>query len=121
MCEWGIMKRAVESNVEDGHRAAKIVALGSAMSSFAIVTDPKSGIYEPEQLKDVPIAVSPFNGSHFTMLKMMEGFVGRDHIKTVNAGTHKERLEALMAGDRESTRLNSSHSQISYAVLCLEK
>ena len=37
MCEWGIMKRAVESNVEDGHRPAKIVALGSAMSSFAIV------------------------------------------------------------------------------------
>src|SRR2546430_10416183 len=25
------------------------------------------------------------------------------------------------AGDRESTRLNSSHSQISYAVFCLEK
>ena len=41
MCEWGIMKRAVESNVEAGHRPAKIVALGSAMSSFAIVTDPE--------------------------------------------------------------------------------
>jgi ABC-type nitrate/sulfonate/bicarbonate transport system substrate-binding protein len=90
MCEWGIMKRAVESNVEDGHRAAKIVALGSAMSSFAIVTDPRSGIYEPEQLKGVPIAVSPFNGSHFTMLKMMEGFIGRDEIKWVNVGTHRE-------------------------------
>src|SRR2546430_12315239 len=25
------------------------------------------------------------------------------------------------AGDRKSTRLNSSHSQISYAVFCLEK
>src|SRR3954453_4283500 len=86
-CEWGIMKRAVESNVESGHRPAKIVALGSAMSTFAIVVDPKSGSFEPEQLKDVPIAVSPFNGSHFTMLKMMEGFVGRDHIKIVNAGT----------------------------------
>src|SRR5271166_6735138 len=63
MCEWGIMKRAVESNVESGHRPAKIVALGSAMSSFAIVVDPKSGIYEPEQLRDVPIGVSPVNGS----------------------------------------------------------
>ena len=39
MCEWGVMKRAVESNVGTGHRPAKIVALGSAMSSFAIVTD----------------------------------------------------------------------------------
>src|SRR5918995_2803458 len=98
MCEWGIMKRAVESNVETGHRPAKIVALGSAMSTFAIVVDPKSRIYEPEQLKNVPIAVSPFNGSHFTMLKMMEGFVKREEIKTTNAGTHKERLDSLRAG-----------------------
>src|SRR5205085_12310944 len=61
-CEWSIMKRAVESNVESGHRPAKIVALGAAMSSFAIVTHPKRGIYEPEQLKNRPVAVSPFNG-----------------------------------------------------------
>src|SRR5256886_6625835 len=27
----------------------------------------------------------------------------------------------LLAGDRKSTRLNSSHSQISYAVFCLKK
>src|SRR2546430_10400066 len=27
----------------------------------------------------------------------------------------------LWAGDRKSTRLNSSHSQISYAVFCLKK
>ena len=100
MCEWGIMKRAVETNVEKGHRSAKIVALGSAMSSFAIVTDPKTGIYEPEQLKNVPIAVSPYNGSHFTMLKMMEGFVRREEIKWEFAGTHRERLEALRAGCR---------------------
>src|ERR1700724_4360331 len=86
MCEWGIMKRAVESNVENGHRKAKSVALGSAMSTFAIVTDPKTGIFEPEQLKNVPIAVSQFNGSHFTMLKMLEGFIKRDEIETTNAG-----------------------------------
>src|SRR5438270_2537333 len=29
--------------------------------------------------------------------------------------------DALKAGDRKSTRLNSSHSQISYAVFCLKK
>lgn len=98
MCEWGVMKRAVESNVTSGHRPAKIVALGSAMSTFAIAVDPKSGIYEPEQLKNKPIAVSPFNGSHFTMLKMLEGFLNRDQIRWVSAGTHKERLEALASG-----------------------
>src|SRR5688572_32324965 len=30
-------------------------------------------------------------------------------------------LEAAFAEDRKSTRLNSSHSQISYAVFCLKK
>jgi NitT/TauT family transport system substrate-binding protein len=105
MCEWGIMKRAVESNVEHGHRPAKIVALGSAMSTFAIVTDPRTGIYEPEQLKNEPIAVSPFNGSHFTMLKLMEGFIRRDEIKWTNAGTHKERIDALRSGKVKAVSL----------------
>ena len=99
MCEWGVMKRAVESNAGSGHRPAKIVALGSAMSSFAIVTDPKSRIYEPEQLKDKPIGVSPFNGSHFTTLKLLEGFLKREQIRTTFAGTMKERLEAVSRGE----------------------
>src|SRR2546430_3135865 len=30
-------------------------------------------------------------------------------------------LGAVLLGDRKSTRLNSSHSQISYAVFCLKK
>src|SRR5688572_31749154 len=35
---------------------------------------------------------------------------------------HREhRSGALAARDRKSTRLNSSHSQISYAVFCLKK
>ena len=95
MCEWGVMKRAVESTAVAGHRPAKIVALGSAMSSFAIVTAPKSRIYEPEQLKNRAIAVSPYNGSHFTTLKLLEGFLKRDQIKTTFAGTMRERLEAV--------------------------
>jgi len=99
MCEWGVMKRAVESNVAAGHRPAKIVALGSAMSSFAIVTAPRSRIYEPEQLKGRPVAVSPFNGSHFTTLKLLEGFLKREQIKTIFAGTMRERLEAVAKGE----------------------
>src|ERR1700732_4251302 len=39
MCELGVMKRGVESNGGSGQRPAKIVALGSAMSTFAIVSD----------------------------------------------------------------------------------
>src|SRR2546423_6497342 len=98
MCEWGIMKRAVESNVDAGHRPAKIVALGSAMSTFALVVDPKARIYEPEQLKNKPIGVSPYNGSHFTTLKLLEGFLKREQIKWTFAGTMKQRLDALAQG-----------------------
>src|SRR2546430_7574352 len=34
---------------------------------------------------------------------------------------HARRRAAPQEGDRKSTRLNSSHSQISYAVFCLKK
>ena len=98
MCEWGIMKRAVEASCE-GLRGRKIVALGASMSKFAIVTSRDSKIYAPEMLKDKPIAVTPNNGSHFTTLKMMEGFLTPEHVKTTSAGTMVKRLEALRKGE----------------------
>jgi NitT/TauT family transport system substrate-binding protein len=97
MCEWGIMKRAVEANTQ-GLRGRKIVALGASMSMFAIVVARESKFYEPEMLKDQPIAVTPNNGSHFTTLKMMEGFLAKEHIKTTGAGSMQKRIEALRQG-----------------------
>ena len=97
MCEWGIMKRAVEAT-SGGLRGRKIVALGAAMSSFAIVVGGDSKAYEPEQLKNQLIAVTPNNGSHFTTLKMMEGFLAPEYVKTTNAGSMVRRLEALRQG-----------------------
>ena len=60
---------------------------------------PASGIYEPEQLKERPIAVSPYNGSHFTTLKMLEGFLEKRHIQVTHAGTMLERIEAVHRGE----------------------
>jgi NitT/TauT family transport system substrate-binding protein len=97
MCEWGIMKRAVEASCE-GRRVRKIVALGASMSKFAIVVARDAKIYEPEQLKDKEIAVTPNNGSHFTTLKMIEGFLTPEHVRTTNAGTMLKRLDALRQG-----------------------
>src|SRR2546430_10699080 len=37
------------------------------------------------------------------------------------AGHHDGDVAVDLLGDRKSTRLNSSHSQISYAVFCLKK
>src|SRR3989475_4591087 len=40
----------------------------------------------------------------------------------VRGGTHGRAIDLPLDGiDRKSTRLNSSHSQISYAVFCLKK
>ena len=94
MCEWGIMKRAVEAN-QEGLRGRKIVALGASMSMFAIAVTRESKFYEPEMLKDKLIAVTPNNGSHFTTLKMMEGFLEPKHVKTASAGSMPKRIEAL--------------------------
>ncbi len=104
MCEWGIMKRAVEANSK-GLRQRKIVALGASMSSFAIAVAPDSEVFEPEQLKDKAIAVTPNNGSNFTTLKMMEGFLTHEHIETTNAGSMPQRLEALRQGKVEAVSL----------------
>src|SRR2546430_13129067 len=60
---------------------------------------------------------------------------GRDRLRSGTAAHREERLlrhpqpvqgqglavDVLLGGDRKSTRLNSSHSQISYAVFCLKK
>src|SRR6185436_9940570 len=70
-----------------------------SMSKFAIVVSRDSKIYEPEQLKDQVIAVTPNNGSHFTILKMVEGFVTPEHVKTTSAGSMDKRLEALRKGE----------------------
>jgi NitT/TauT family transport system substrate-binding protein len=97
MCEWGIMKRSVEADAE-GRRKRRIVALGASMSKFVIAVSPDSDIFEPEMLKNKAIAVTPNNGSHFTTLKMIEGFLAPEFVKTTNAGTMRQRLDALKEG-----------------------
>src|SRR3989442_4808135 len=93
MGEWGIMKRAVGANAQ-GLRGRKIVALGASMSKFAVVVARDSTIYEPEMLKDKPIAVTPNNGSEFTTLKMMEGLLAPEHVKRTNVSSMVKRIDA---------------------------
>src|SRR2546430_12581258 len=61
-------------------------------------------------------------------LKAMVANMSDEEIWRLNRGGHDPRkvyaayaAAAAHNGDRKSTRLNSSHSQISYAVFCLQK
>src|SRR5688572_31149585 len=48
--------------------------------------------------------------------------IGTTHIDALKLFADDPDTEAvILIGDRKSTRLNSSHSQISYAVFCLKK
>jgi NitT/TauT family transport system substrate-binding protein len=49
-------------------------------------------------LKDRPIAVTPNNGSEFTTLKMLEGFLEPAHVKRTHVGSMLRRLEAVRDG-----------------------
>src|SRR5688572_33117950 len=51
---------------------------------------------------------------------VVEQYLVREWNRPVHAATQEENLCAAER-DRKSTRLNSSHSQISYAVFCLKK
>src|SRR5437763_5219294 len=51
--------------------------------------------------------------------RKMKAMVGRE-LEVLVEGPSDE-SEYLLAGDRKSTRLNSSHRCISYAVFCLKK
>src|SRR2546430_7557379 len=56
---------------------------------------------------------------HKGMIEMGNGKQARSFF---NVGMAKKFMQTvLVAEDRKSTRLNSSHSQISYAVFCLKK
>ena len=101
MCEWGIMKRAVEADQRAGCAGAGSSPSAPSMSKFAIVVAKDSRVYEPEQLKDKLIAVTPNNGSHFTTLKMMEGFL------TPRARQDDQRRVDARSGSRRCARARS--------------
>src|SRR2546426_3520899 len=65
------------------------------------------------QVQDVAKAWKGFKASHWPWLLLLPAFLVMVRMA--------ERLGATAARDRKSTRLNSSHLVISYAVFCLKK
>src|SRR2546430_11796873 len=54
----------------------------------------------------------------WNLISPSKPFVGLQNFRLL---THDPRFVQAAVKDRKSTRLNSSHSQISYAVFCLKK
>src|SRR2546430_9078288 len=61
----------------------------------------------------LPILTRPPTGVHCELRKVSEPVSDQVRIDSRRGAAHQR--------DRKSTRLNSSHSQISYAVFCLKK
>src|SRR5919206_1160422 len=95
VCEWGAIKRTA---AEGRARQGRILGFRESITAMGIVTRKDSGIVRAEELAGVPVAVQEHTGSHYMAIKMMEGFVPRDEIKTVHVGGPEARLRALLEG-----------------------
>src|SRR5436309_4297602 len=67
---------------------------------------------------NVPADIEPRNIGEHDVEQDQVGLVQLDAAESLAAGL---RLDDLVALDRKSTRLNSSHVKTSYAVFCLKK
>ena len=81
-------------------REAGKSAAAPSSAYAAIVVGPKSSIYTPQQLADVPVGVPFYFGTHYVALHLLQGFVPRDMVKLCSAPSRSYfRLQALLAGD----------------------
>lgn len=89
VCEWGAIKR-----VRDLGRA-RILATDATVRRGAILVRADSPARRPEDLADVPIAVTRHAGSHYVTLEALERHLPRERIRVVHAD---DRLAALLEG-----------------------
>jgi NitT/TauT family transport system substrate-binding protein len=97
-CVWGSI-----CNASAG--MGRFVAEAYGVSPWAIFVRPDSRLREPQDLKDIPIAVGMRAGSHFNVPYRLEKFLPLDNIKTVNTGGFGARLRALLDGEVEAASL----------------
>jgi NitT/TauT family transport system substrate-binding protein len=95
VCEWGAIKRCA---VADRPRSERILGFRESVTAMGIVARKDSGVTRPEELANVPMAVQEHTGSHYMGIRMLEGFVPKDEIKTVHIGGPEARLRALLDG-----------------------
>ena len=99
-CEWGQIRRTYDSK-----RKGPIAGKRPAMIFQAVFVRPDSPLNTPIQLAGKTVGVQFHQGSHYSTLAMLEGFLRRDEIKMFHAGMVQERYEALMDGTVDAATL----------------
>src|SRR2546422_2803739 len=91
---------------------------------FQVLTDCSTDVKKGE----VVVVCGPSGSGKSTLIKCVNGLEpfqkGEITVDGISVGDPKTDLPRLRSGigiDRKSTRLNSSHGYISYAVFCLKK
>ncbi len=97
-CLWGTI-----CNASAG--MGRAVTEGYGDSPWAIFVRPDSRIHEPQDLRNVPVAVGMRAGSHFNVPYRLEQYLPLAEIKTVNTGGFGARLKALLDGEVEAASL----------------
>src|SRR2546430_9747721 len=108
---------AGDAQAPEDSAALQIEVRRGELHRMAWYHTPVQGV-EPARVPVVPGALAHQRvAADAIMPRLRERAVG-DLVHPHRAGCRPVQLERL---DRKSTRLNSSHSQISYAVFCLKK
>ena len=113
-CEWGNYCR-----VEETGKASRQVGRRAIITFAAIMVGPKSSIYTPQQLADVPVGVPFYFGTHYVALHMLGGFLPRDKVKLCNAAPPSYlRLQAVLNGEVQAVTLTEPHISLAEKLGC---
>lgn len=99
-CEWGQIRRSYDSK-----RGGPIVGKRPAVVCQGVYVRPESPVNAPIQLANQTVGVQFHQGSHYSTISMLEGFVSPQEMKIVHAGPVEERYEALEKGETDAATL----------------
>ena len=77
----------------------------SSVANQALLVQGDSSHYYPGSLGYEPIAVQFHAGSHYTALRLLEGYLPPEKIKLLHFGSPENRLEALLTGEVSAAML----------------
>ena len=113
-CEWGQIRRTYDNP------KGPIVARRPAMVYQSVFVRADSPVNATIALANKKVGVQFHQGSHYTTLAMLEGFMPREEINVVHAGTVQERYEALMSGEVDAATLMEPWVSLAHKNKCKE-